>query len=163
MGESTQAKDCELPDCPGNIIAKHYCFTFSFLEIVTEWQDWGEWSPCTATCGPGFEFRARACLQALPGGDETCPGDSTDTRNCNLEVCAGTTIHKEGKELILLLQGIESVWQDWSEWSQCSTTCGTGSKIRARGCNGMGTCVGESVEVEDCITSDCPGERKLRK
>ena len=42
----------------------------------SEWQEWGEWSQCTSSCGQGMQMRARACV-----GE--CVGDSTETRLCS--------------------------------------------------------------------------------
>ena len=54
--------------------------------------------------------------------------------------------------------GITSEWQEWGEWSVCSTSCGKGSKIRARTCSGdIGTCLAESTEMKDCQEAKCPG------
>ena len=40
----------------------------------------------------------------------------------------------------------------------CSTSCGKGSKIRARTCSGeIGTCLAESTETKDCQENKCPG------
>ena len=65
---------------------------FVFFSVGnTTWQDWGPWTQCTASCGLGKEFRARACNQAIPGGNETCPGDATEARNCMSGACPGKT------------------------------------------------------------------------
>lgn len=77
-GEATEVNNCILSDCPDT--------------IATEWQAWGEWSPCTVSCGKGAEFRARACNKPDVGGSQSCPGDSTEARDCNLTGCTG----KEG-------------------------------------------------------------------
>ena len=40
----------------------------------------------------------------------------------------------------------------------CSTSCGKGSKIRARTCSGdIGTCLGERTETKDCQVAKCQG------
>ena len=65
---------------------------------------------------------------------------------------------------IFFFQGIDSVWQGWGQWSECSTSCGNGSKVRARACSepafgGNDTCVGNSTETTDCLRSECPGNK----
>ena len=46
----------------------------------SEWEEWGDWSTCNSSCGPGLKIRARGCK----GGDGACrPGKPTDTTNCN--------------------------------------------------------------------------------
>ena len=47
-------------------------------------------------------------------------------------------------------------WTDWGLWSDCSTTCGGGSRRRARSCtnprpsDGGAQCVGIQAYTEDC-------------
>ena len=54
-----------------------------------------------------------------------------------------------------------STWQEWSEWSHCSTTCGKGSKIRARACSGSeGSCSGKWTETKDCLLDKCIVEKE---
>ena len=51
-----------------------------------------------------------------------------------------------------------SQWQGWGEWAQCSTSCGKGTRIRARACNKSdGSCPGEPTDTKYCLVVDCPG------
>ena len=105
---------------------------------ASQWQEWGAWSVCSTTCGKGAKIRARACS----GGFGSCPGKATVIKVCLQPECGGIT----------------SEWQEWGEWSVCSTSCGRGSKIRARTCSGdIGTCLGERTETKDCQEAKCPG------
>ena len=105
---------------------------------TSQWQEWGAWSVCSTTCGKGAKIRARACS----GRFGSCPGKATVTKVCLQPECGGIT----------------SEWQEWGEWSICSTSCGKGSKIRARTCSGdIGTCLGEHTETKDCQEAKCPG------
>ena len=50
------------------------------------------------------------------------------------------------------------IWKGWSEWSVCSTSCGKGSKIRARACTGpFGSCHGKATERKYChlVSAKC--------
>ena len=64
--------------------------TYFFADtIASEWQEWSAWSQCTASCGKGAEIRARACNKPDVGGFQSCPGNSTESRECNQDVCTG--------------------------------------------------------------------------
>lgn len=53
------------------------------------WGAWATWSHCSKTCGSGVESRARSCDSPTPsGGGQPCVGDTTETRTCNLGICA---------------------------------------------------------------------------
>ena len=67
-------------------ILTHYFFVDT---IATEWQEWGDWSQCSVSCGKGAEIRARACSQPDVAGSQICSGDLTETRECNLDECTG--------------------------------------------------------------------------
>ena len=67
--------------------------------------------------------------------------------------------------LIILIPEEPSKWQAWGPWTRCSTSCGTGSKIRARACSkNDGSCPGESTEAKDCRVQNqdrCPSSHFL--
>ena len=56
------------------------------------------------------------------------------------------------------------MWKEWEE-GECSVTCGFGTKINTRTklvveANG-GTCTGQSTEIKECKSADCPGAGAL--
>ena len=129
-GKWTETKDCLLEKC----IAEK------------EWQGWSEWSQCSSSCGKGLKIRARACDK----GDGSCSGEPTETTDCLVDACPGSNTKPV----------ITSQYQQWEEWSKCSTSCGKGSKIRARACSGSrGSCSGEPSEIRDCLEDDCIGSK----
>ena len=69
---------------------KYSCYNVA--AIAAEWQEWGQWSECTASCGQGLKIRARACRQLASGGNEQCPGDSTEVEDCSSAECPGELI-----------------------------------------------------------------------
>ena len=69
-------------------------FIASFLlqniaATVAQWQEWGGWSQCTASCGQGSRFRARACSEPEVGGDVLCLGNVTEIEECKTSECSG--------------------------------------------------------------------------
>lgn len=64
-GASSVAETCEMEDCPD----VHVC----------SWSVWGEWSPCTATCGRGQRHRVRT-LDVIHVKE--CEGAVEETDEC---------------------------------------------------------------------------------
>ena len=58
---------------------------------ASEWQEWGTWSQCTASCGQGLKVRGRGCLQSEPafGHNVLCPGNATEVQDCKTAECPG--------------------------------------------------------------------------
>ena len=138
-GAQIRARACtgRFGSCQGKATETKDCLLVK-CQRKSQWQEWGAWSVCSTTCGKGAKIRARACS----GRFGSCPGKATETKGCLQPECGGIT----------------SEWQEWGEWSECSTSCGKGSKIRARTCSGdIGTCLAESAETKDCQEAKCPG------
>ncbi|XP_055927221.1 thrombospondin type-1 domain-containing protein 1-like [Argiope bruennichi] len=53
--------------------------------IIANWNDWGPWSECSATCGPGVQSRYRLCVSATNSSD--CVGKAVQTQPCKKEEC----------------------------------------------------------------------------
>ena len=71
-----------------NIFSVQLYFNYIFVAKDAEWQPWGEWSHCTASCGKGIQVRARVCDGEAFGGDEVCPhGNSTEIQECDDADC----------------------------------------------------------------------------
>ena len=63
--------------------------SYNVAAIAAEWQDWGHWSQCTASCGQGLKIRARGCSEPEFGGDLLCSGNGTEVEGCNSAECPG--------------------------------------------------------------------------
>ena len=53
-----------------------------------EWGTWGQWSPCSRTCGSGVTFKERDCNDPAPlNGGRYCLGERRKYRVCNSNPC----------------------------------------------------------------------------
>ncbi|XP_014483315.1 PREDICTED: spondin-1 [Dinoponera quadriceps] len=90
---------------------------------------WGEWSPCTVTCGKGALLRQRQYRNealAIANKCETRLTDRSTCYNTNLLNCAISDHHDS------VLNDEKCELSEWSSWTTCSSTCGQGSKTRSR-------------------------------
>ncbi|XP_053386290.1 thrombospondin-2-like [Mercenaria mercenaria] len=104
------------------------------------WLEWSGWSKCSHSCDFGLMTRVRNCNTTSLFG-HSCPGDAHETKLCKDSECPA----KFGE------------WLEWSPWSECSRTCGTGMKTRARECNiTSSACYGDLHESDLCVAKECP-------
>eukprot|EP00929_Paragymnodinium_shiwhaense_P093305 TRINITY_DN5343_c4_g1_i1.p1 TRINITY_DN5343_c4_g1~~TRINITY_DN5343_c4_g1_i1.p1 ORF type:complete len:5356 (-),score=897.12 TRINITY_DN5343_c4_g1_i1:93-15986(-) len=100
-----------------------------------EWQ-LGDWSACSASCGPGLQTRRVVC----PSGTYEDCGDSMPTTSQACYATTGCTWHA-------------------GDWSSCSEVCGTGNHSRAIMCSSgkAEDCHAEKPDaVQECRdTSGC--------
>ena len=124
------------------------CITHFLVAVVNgEWSNWGAWSSCSISCGPGTKEQTRVCDNPAPeNGGTPCAGSSSESENCNEQACS-----------------VDGAWADWGVWSDCTLTCGDGTKDRSRTCtnpapsNGGYACVGDGQESSTCNEAPCPG------
>ncbi|XP_008270321.3 papilin [Oryctolagus cuniculus] len=53
------------------------------------WGPWGQWSPCSRTCGGGISFRERPCYSQRRDAGSGCVGPFRSHRSCRTESCPG--------------------------------------------------------------------------
>ena len=77
------------------IVETSYCLLLLLQNIavtVAEWQEWGGWSQCTASCGQGLKIRARGCSEPEVGGNLLCPGNVSEIEECKTSECSGNPL-----------------------------------------------------------------------
>ena len=123
-----QNGSCSKPRCPINC-------------LLTQW---GQYGPCTASCGGGVRTRARTLVQANAFEVEPCGAFiETTTDQCGPEHCP-----------IDCLTTQESI-------TECTKTCGTGQqyvKYRVTRPSRYGGAVCKNNEYVNCSTQPCPGQ-----
>ncbi|XP_021509217.1 papilin isoform X1 [Meriones unguiculatus] len=113
----------------------------------------GQWTPCSASCGGGFQSRPVYCVSSDgAGGQEAAeesqcaglPGKPPASQACNLQHCA--------------------VWSV-APWGECSVTCGAGIRKRSVTCRGDGespvpatacSLMDKPTVTEPCVQEACP-------
>jgi hypothetical protein len=103
--------------------------------------EWGEYGPCSSTCGGGSKTRTRNITTQPQYGGQLCPPLS-ETAECNTQPCR-----------------VDCVVGEWSNLSTCSASCGGGSQTRTRNITtqpqyGGNTCPPLS-ETKECNTQKC--------
>ncbi|XP_055367591.1 hemicentin-1 [Betta splendens] len=78
------------------------------VQINGGYSNWEEWSPCSSTCGQGFQERIRLCNNPEPAnGGRSCSGASTEARKCQAGLCPGETPRKTRGSLIGMINDRE--------------------------------------------------------
>ncbi|XP_042853608.1 semaphorin-5A isoform X2 [Panthera tigris] len=109
------------------------------------WTPWTSWSPCSTTCGIGFQVRQRSCSNPTPRhGGRVCVGQNREERYCNEH----------------LLCPPHMFWTGWGPWERCTAQCGGGIQARRRTCENGPDCAGCNVEYQPCNINPCPELKK---
>ncbi|XP_056290433.1 adhesion G protein-coupled receptor B1 isoform X3 [Pseudoliparis swirei] len=130
-GPEKQTKFCNIAVCP----------------VDGLWNDWSNWSSCSASCLNGTTQRTRECNGPSYGGSE-CRGEWLETVDCFLGECP-----------------VGGKWQPWSLWTGCTKTCGGGNQQRNRICYGPffggEACPGDREDVRGCNEKRCPEPHEI--
>ncbi|XP_051546241.1 A disintegrin and metalloproteinase with thrombospondin motifs 20-like [Myxocyprinus asiaticus] len=108
---------CELPECAA-------------------WQV-GVWSPCTVTCGQGYQMRAVRCVSGAYGetvDDRDCNAAARprDSQDCEFSVCPrAASVFNTPKPAEPGQMHIQ--WR-YGSWTTCSVSCGEGRRKRYVSC-----------------------------
>ncbi|KAJ8305885.1 hypothetical protein KUTeg_016430 [Tegillarca granosa] len=145
-GTQNRSRSCDGPyyggqNCSGDWDEVRDCNTH-FCPVDGYWEAWSNWTTCNVSCGGGMQWRNRLCEEPKYGG-ANCTGDDLELTACNTHECP-----------------IDGVWVEWSDWTDCTLTCGNGTKMRNRTCNGPffrgEECKGAANETEFCNSFYCP-------
>ena len=133
--------------CKGKYRFETICNT-NLCPQPCKWGEWGDWEPCSETCGGGEQIRTREKeIEEKHGG--SCLGAFNETGTCNMQSCPQNCQVGE-----------------WNDWSDCSKTCETGEKKRTREkkveeSNG-GKCLFALIEEDFCQTQACPEKTTMK-
>uniref|UniRef100_A0A8C6P033 Semaphorin 5A n=1 Tax=Nothobranchius furzeri TaxID=105023 RepID=A0A8C6P033_NOTFU len=122
----TRACDNPAPQCGGQS-----CNGIS-VEVANcsrngAWTPWTSWSPCSTSCGIGFQVRQRSCSNPAPRhGGRVCVGQNREERYCNEHLPCPPHVY----------------WSAWSAWDRCNVPCGGGIQSRRRTCENGNDCPG---------------------
>ncbi|CAK9076068.1 unnamed protein product [Durusdinium trenchii] len=131
--------------CDGSNFQKEAC-NAQKCPVDCAWDDWGDFGPCSDSCGGGQQLRRRGTRPAQWGG-RACEGEEKETVACALMLCP-----------------VDCQWSDWQTWSDCSKPCGGGLKLRRRGIAVQGGYGGEvcapdaAQEAIDCNVLNCSAD-----
>ncbi|XP_048669940.1 semaphorin-5A isoform X1 [Marmota marmota marmota] len=115
------------------------------------WTPWTSWSPCSTTCGIGFQVRQRSCSNPTPRhGGRVCVGQNREERKIHPALYCNEH----------LLCPPHMFWTGWGPWERCTAQCGGGIQARRRTCENGPDCAGCNVEYQPCNTNACPELKK---
>ncbi|XP_018621450.2 adhesion G protein-coupled receptor B1-like isoform X1 [Scleropages formosus] len=150
-GYRDRSRICKQPQFGGNPCSgpekqTKFC-NIAVCPVDGAWTEWSRWSPCSATCSNGTMQRTRECNGPSYGGSE-CRGDWLDTQNCFMTECP-----------------VNGRWQPWGAWASCSRSCGGGTQVRRRVCDGPffggAACPGTREELRRCNEKRCPEPHEI--
>ncbi|XP_071110592.1 uncharacterized protein [Haliotis cracherodii] len=149
--------------CLGNNVDLSHCV---LQKCPAKWLSWGQWTPCSSTCGHGHQMRSRTCLTSSE--KVHCEGSTSDMKDCFSNKCADS--HNKAILGHIRIQSKSSNptntssdgWSTWSEWTRCKQ-CWKGNRKRTRMClnsqkqplYNKTLCPGARKEIGKCVGSAC--------
>ncbi|CAJ1335935.1 unnamed protein product [Effrenium voratum] len=140
---STAAK-FEGEPCVGESTEVSACTVLGGCSVNCTWEDWNEWTACSATCGEGGRVRFRFVADEAKGPHGIpCAGPPQEDEFC-----------QTGSEC-----PVDCAFNDWKDWGLCEVMpCGPSKKLRSRTKQsaryGGKPCDGNASQEEDCTVPD---------
>jgi hypothetical protein len=107
--------------CEGPVEELRACATWQCYLVGTPvdcaWEEWGDWSVCSVSCGQGGEKARYRLIKTHPKfGGKACNGESSvEVTSCEQAPCVKTRYCN---------------WSEWEPWGTCSVSCGGGQMTR---------------------------------
>ncbi len=141
LGLIRRERKCPVPgQCRGNELGMSVCDPGP---CQGDLGDWAPWAACSSTCGLGYQVRSKIC----PGYTQ-CPRETFDTKRCDLQPCTSNYSPKQATSS-----------SQWGAWGACSSSCGTGEKMREKQCPIHNRCSdAERLEFSPCNDGPCPDD-----
>lgn len=150
--QRTRERSVEVPGgpqgaaCEGNTQETQPCEEGSAEEAADcAFGEWGEYGPCSRSCGGGSQEKSREVATHAVGGGKACTGVLKVTRPCGEVSCSGP--------------GEDCIFGLWMDWAGCKEDGGSSSQATrtrsvkvARG-DGL-PCSGAVTEVGPCGSTD---------
>ncbi|XP_050582007.1 spondin-1 isoform X1 [Bombus affinis] len=111
-----------IPECPGEEETDDTDLLPVLNNPFCETTDWGSWSECSSTCGPGLKMRTRRFQNSM--GRKRCPHVSIVEKEKCMEAACVPGLEEQIDPTCKVTE--------WSDWSPCSASCGKGVKLRTR-------------------------------
>lgn len=111
------------------------------LRVECRVTEWTEFTPCSASCGPGIRMRSRHFHNPQMAEMKDCVVQLVDKSSCE-NICAE------------YVGNISCDTTEWGAWSDCSVTCGKGLHTRSRKYitpRAKKVCSQELMQKDSCI------------
>ncbi|CAH0719263.1 unnamed protein product, partial [Brenthis ino] len=119
------------------------------VKVPGKWSAWSPWSYCNATCGLGYQRRARRCQYVDDDNNVIDKINQPDKIILDESECKGVAIDRRKCHMPSCEEAPRPRWSRWSAWGACSASCGAATQARARRCR-RAPCAGDALQIRKC-------------